>query len=253
MKRFYTILCFVLAVGFNATIAQNIDDPDTYVLIREDVVKPSMTVGYEASLAELSNFLSENNVNDIMYLTELHDNYSYTHVSIIKDIEQLEGGLRQYFKGSKNEAEFELIWDYLNESIESYKFTIGKFKPELSYVSDGNLWLKESPYRRWNYYYFKPGTEEQAEKLIASWKSLYERKGIKHGFRVFQGLVGTESPAYIFTTWAESPLDYQKNLQDDIKLLGEDGAALWMAMMELVRKVETVEGWYLPQYSYQPE
>jgi len=36
-------------------------------------------------------------------------------------------------------------------------------------------------------------------------------------------------------------------------MLGEDGPILWMAMMELVRKVETIEGWYLPQYSYMPE
>jgi hypothetical protein len=65
--------------------------------------------------------------------------------------------------------------------------------------------------------------------------------------------VGIEQPVFILTTWAESPLDYQLNLQENINLLGEDGAVLWMAMMQLVRKVETVEGWYLPQYSFVPE
>jgi hypothetical protein len=30
---------------------------------------------------------------------------------------------------------------------------------------------------------------------------------------------------------------------------GDSGSILWMKMMELVRKVETYEGWYLPQYS----
>jgi hypothetical protein len=252
MKKISFLLCVVLLTGLNSINAQTPDD-SKYILVRNDVVKPSMTVQYEGSLADLSNFLTENNIKDVNYLTQLEDNYHYSHVSFINDLNEIEGGMQSYINGSKNSAEFNLIWDYLNESVESYSFYIVKYKPELSSVADGNLWLQEAPYRKWNYYYFTPGTEEQAEKLIASWKSLYERKGIKHGFRVFQGLVGTESPAYIFTTWAESPLDYQRNLQDDIKLLGEDGAALWMAMMELVRKVETVEGWYLPQYSYQPE
>lgn len=253
MKKYWIILCFILPTGFNIIVAQNIDDKDNYILIREDVVKPSRTVEYEAALAELSNFLKKNEVSDIMYLTQLQDNYSYAHISIIKNIDQLDGGLRKYFEGTANSAEFELIWDYLNESIEYYEFTIGKYHPELSYVSDGNLWLEKAPYRRWNYYYFQPGTEAQVEQIMASWASLYKQKGIEHGFRVFKGLIGTENPVYIFTTWAESPLDYQQGLQDNIKLLGEEGAELWMAMMKYVRDVETVEGWYLPQYSYQPE
>lgn len=253
MKKYlFVLFVFTLTEIINVS-AQDLDIEGNYILIREDIVKPSMTIQYEAAMAELTDFLVKNEVSDIMYITQLQDDYSYAHVSVVNQIEQVEKGLRNYFKGTENEAEFELIWSYLNESIDSYKFSLGKFRMDLSYVPDAKIWLDKAPYRKWNYYYFKPGTEQQAEKIIAAWKSLYERKGVKSGFRVFQGLIGTEGPVYIFTTWGESPLDYQLGLQGSIKSLDGEGSELWMSMMNLVRKVETIEGWYLPQYSYIPE
>lgn len=252
MKKLNFLLCLVLLAGFSSVKAQSIDKSN-YIVIRNDVVKPSMTVQYEGSLADLSNFFSENNSKDVNYLTQLEDNYHYSHVTFINDLNDIEGGLKAYISGKKKSAEFDLIWNYLNESIESYSFYVVKYMPELSYVPDGKLWLEKAPYRNWNYYYFTPGTEDQAEQVIAAWKSLYEKKGVKSGFRVFKGVIGLDSPVYIFTTWGPNPHEYQKNLQETIELLGEDGTNLWMAMLALVRGVDNVEGWYLPQYSYQPE
>lgn len=252
MKKFNLLLSLVLLIGLSSIAAQTIDKSN-YIVIRTDVVKPSMTVQYEGSLADLSDFLAENKVKDVNYLTQLEDNYHYSHVSFIDNLNGVESGLRDYINGKNKSAEFDLIWGYLNESIESYSYYVVKYEPELSYVADGNLWLEEAPYRKWNYYYFTPGTEDQAEQIIAAWKSLYEKKGIKNGFRIFKSVIGLESPVYIFTTWAASPLDYQQNLQQTIEQLDDEGVQLWMAMMSLVRKVETVEGWYLPQYSYQPK
>jgi len=252
IKKLSLILFIVLLSGYNSIIAQTIDKTK-YILVRNDVVKPSMTVQYEGSLADLSSFLTENKIKNVNYLTQLEDNYHYSHVSFLNDLNEIEGGMQSYINGSKNSAEFDLIWDYLNETIESYSFYVVKYEPKLSYVADGNLWLEEAPYRKWNYYHFTPGTEEQVEQIMAEWKSLYEKKGIKHGFRVFKSVIGLGNPVYIFTTWAASPLDYQQNLQETMEILGEDGVNLWMAMLALVSEVNTVEGWYLPQYSYQPE
>jgi hypothetical protein len=101
--------------------------------------------------------------------------------------------------------------------------------------------------------HFEPGTEKEAEQILLAWKNLYKDKGVKSGFRVFKGVIGLDQPVYMFTTWSATPLDYQIELQESIELLDDDGTILWIAMMELVRKAETVEGWYLPQYSFTPE
>ena len=72
------------------------------------------------------------------------------------------------------------------------------------------------------------------------------------GFRVFSGFLGVEQPLYILTTWAENPLDFQTNIQNTSSLLGEDGAELWQLLMGYVQQTKTIEGWFLPQYSFAP-
>jgi len=253
MNNKISILLLLLVLGVQTTFAQSSDKSWDYLVVREDAVKPSMTDSYEASLADLAVFLKENKVKNVNYITQLQDNYTYSHVTVLNSLDELDGGLREYIRGDKKSAEFNLIWDDLNQTIDSYRYYVVKYEPGLSYVPDGKVWLEDAPYRRWNYFYFEPGTEDEADEILLAWKNLYANKGVKNGFRVFKGEVGLEQPVVLFTTWAESPLDYQINLQDNIERLDEEGTVLWMAMMELIRGVETIEGWYLPQYSYMPK
>ena len=253
MKRKYSLLLIFLCIGVEVTFAQISDKDWNYLVIREDVVKPSMTYDYEASLTDLSSFLVENKVHGINYITQLQDNLHYTHITTVKNLNEFDEGLSAYIRGDKKSAEFNLIWSDLNETIDCYAYYVIKYEPELSYVPDGKVWLEEAPYRRWNYIHFYPGTEQEVIKILKAWKNLYENKGIKNGFRVFSGVIGLEQPVMILTTWAESPLDYQSKLQENIELLDDEGSILWMGMMELARKVETIEGWYLPQYSFTPD
>jgi hypothetical protein len=253
MKNKISILVLLFFAGSLTIFAQSIDKSWEYLLIRDDFVKPSMTDHYEASLSDLAMFLEENDVKQVNYITQLQDNYTYSHVSVINNLDDINGGLKDFIHGEKRSAEFDLIWDDLNQTIEGYRYYVVKYEPELSYVPDGKVWLEDAPFRRWNYLYFEPGTEDEANDIILAWKNLYENKGVKNGFRVFKGVVGLEQPVILFTTWAKDPLDYQVKLQDNMGLLGDEGAILWMAMMQIVSDVEVVEGWFLPQYSYLPK
>lgn len=252
MKNIYYSIIFILLLGVEATFAQISDKDLNYLLVREDAVKPAMASYYEASLADLGDFLVENKVKNVNYITQLQDNYHYAHVTQLESMDDINGGLKAFIKGEKKSSEFDLIWSDLNETIESFRYYVVKYEPELSYVPDGKVWLEEAPYRRWNYLHFEPGTEAEAEDILLAWKNLYKNKGVKTGFRVFKGVIGLDQPVLMLTTWSKSPLDYQIELQESIDLLDEEGTILWVAMMELVREVETVEGWYLPQYSFTP-
>lgn len=252
MKKYYSLLFLFIVLGADGGFAQLSDHNWKYLLVRDDAVSPSMTADYEASLTDLALFLDQNKVKHVNYLTQLQDNYHYSHITVLNDLKEMDGGLKSFIHGENKSAEFDLIWNDLNQTINSYSYYIIEYEPDLSYVPDGKVWLEEAPYRRWNYFYFKPGTENEARKILLAWKNLYQNKNVENGFRAFKGVVGLEQPVILLTTWAESPLDYQVNLQENMELLGDDGAILWMAMMDLVRKVETVEGWYLPQYSFLP-
>ena len=248
----YLTIVLFLVIGFQASIAQISDRNLNYLLIREDVVKPSKAAAYETSLIDLAQFLTDNKVKHVNYMTQIQDNNRYSHVAQLDKMEDINGGLKTFIRGDEKSAKFDLIWNDLNESIESHKYYLIKYEPEFSYVPDGLIWLDEAPYRRWNYLHFEPGSEKVAEQLLLAWKNLYKTKGVKSGYRVFKGVIGLDQPVILFATWSQSPLDYQKELDERIDLLDHEGTVLWLAMMDLVRKTETVEGWFLPEYSFLP-
>lgn len=222
------------------------------LLIREDKVAPAMAEEYEMSLADLKNYLTENQVQGFNYFTHIQDNFMFTHVVPLKTLGDLSAGTREALINRVNKPELSLIMDYFDLSLESYRHYVVQYKPELSYVPNTLQWDEGNTYRKWHYYHFYPGSEEEVEEILAAYKHLYKTKNVEMGFRVFAGQIGLDRPTYILTTWAESPLDYHQNLEKTSEILGESGALLWSKLMELVKEAQITEGWYLPQYSYAP-
>ncbi len=249
--RVINIVVILLFIFGNAA-CQLSDEKWDLMLIREDKVYPSMTDNYEMTLTDLKGFLTSKKAKDFTYFTHIQDNYSFAHVTPIHHLKDLSKGIHSFFAKEVNDPELDVILAYLNETIESYRYYIVQYRPEFSYVPQGDHWGDKTPYRKWVYYYFHPGSESDVEGIFSSWKHLYESKGVKSGFRVFSGFIGTEQPLYILTTWAEDPLTYHQNLQETMDVLGEDGALLWAKMMEFVNVADITEGWFLPQYSYAP-
>lgn len=252
MKKISLLLILSGLFAGIQTYGQLTDKDWKYLVMREDVVMPSNTATYEAALADVTNFFKTNNIQGVFYLTQLQDNYHYTHISALNNFEDLDEGLLAYVTDPSKKTELQLLMDNLNNNLETSKIVVVKYRPELSYTPDNNIWLEKAPYRRFNFFYFFPGMEKEIENVLTTWKTLYQQKGVENGFRVFTGMVGLDRPVYILTTWSADPLTYQQNLQDNMKKLGDEGAKVWISTMEMVRDVETIEGWYLPQYSYIP-
>lgn len=241
---------FILLLN-SISIAQISSESDlNLILVREDRVVPSLVGEYEAALFDLKEFLTVNNEAEFQYFCHLQDDYTFTHAIPVVDCEEVE-----YFKfvswvERMNNPELDLIYDALNSCIESTKYSMIQYMPWLSYVPETEDWIEGLPYRKWNYYYFYPGTEDDVRDILLAWQNLYMKNDVPTGFRVFEGYLGTEQPMFIFANWAENPMDHMEKLYENMELLGEDGTILWNMTMQYVRKVETVEGWFLPQYSY---
>lgn len=230
-----------------------VDDTDwNLMVIREDKVFPSKTNHYEKSLTDLKEFLAVNNIEGFNYFTHMQSDYVFTHVFPLHKLEDLNKGIHEYVLEKEKNIELDLIFSYMNEAISSYHYYVVQYKPELSYIPKGNNWGFGSPYRKWSYFHFQPGTEKDIEQLILAYKNLYIEYDIEMGFRVFEGFIGLEQPVYIFTTWAENPTEYHKNLEKTSGIIAVDGSILWAKMMEYVQQTNAVEGWFLPQYSYAP-
>ena len=251
MKSTRLIYIVITLLLLNATVSLCQDtDKMNLMVIREDRVSPALTNDYEMALMDMTEFLSEKQINGFNYFAHLREDYIYTHVVPVDRLEDLENGLHAYVAKKINDPEFDLILDYLNDATEASRYYITQYRPELSYVPNDLDWGDDNTYRKWSYFYFEPGTDDKVENTLLAWKKLYNQKGIKMGFRVNSGIIGIEQSVYILTTWAESPLDYHQDLQAASELLGSDGGSMWTKMMSDVREVEVIEGWFLPQYSY---
>ena len=214
INRIIYIATVILLAQGSLTFGQVSDEKWDLMLIREDKVYPSMTDDYEMTLMDIKEYVAEKKVKGINYFTHMQDDYVFARVMPIHQLKDLKDGIHEYVEKKINDPEFTLMMDYLNEAIASYRYYIVQYKKDLSYIPDGDDWAEGSPYRKWSYYYFQPGTEDEVEAVLAAYKQLYEQKGVKMGFRVFKGFLGIEQPVYQLNTWAEDPLDYHENLQE---------------------------------------
>ena len=247
-RLIYSVFTLLL-INSTLSFSQNLEKMNLMV-IREDRVSPALTGDYEMALIDLKEFLTDKNIQGFNYFAHLQDDYIYTHVIPVDRLEDLSNGLHAFVAKKINDPELDLILDYMNDATESSRYYVTQFRPELSYIPNELDWGDKNTYRKWSYYYFEPGSEDDLENTLMAWKKLYAKKGIKMGYRVFSGFIGIEQSVYILSTWAEGPLEYHQNLQKASEMLGADGASMWSKMMRNVYDVKVVEGWFLPQYSY---
>lgn len=252
MKTIVTILMTGIASIILNTIliAQSSESDWNMMLIRKDKVIPSLVSDYEAALMDLKDFLTDENVKDFQYFCHMQDDYCFTHVIPVNSCNDVEALKLGSLIERMNNPGLDLIHTDMNSTIESSRYYMLQYGPDLSYVPENENWIEGLPYRKWSFYYFYPGTEEAVREILLAWQGLYMKHDVASGFRVFEGYLGTEQPLFVFTNWAKDPKDHQEKLNQTMEKLGEESIVLWMALMEYVRKVDTVEGWFLPQYSY---
>jgi hypothetical protein len=164
---FSALFMFVLMAH---AFGQDMGENTNLLLIREDKVAPAMAEEYEMSLADLKNYLTENQVQGFNYFTHIQDNFEFTHVVPLKNLDGLNEGTREALIKRVNKPELSLIMDYFDLSLESYRHYIVQYKPELSYVPNTLQWDEGNTYRKWHYYHFYPGSEEEVEEILAAYK-----------------------------------------------------------------------------------
>ena len=245
-KVYLAALCLFLTGG--TVLSQEMEE---IILIREDIVRPSETSAYEYALMQLKQSMEDLGMNDFVYYTHLHDNFHYSHAIPLRSWAEMDRDFQDVLAAKMGAMQASNLLSGLNDATISRKLYALKFHPDLSYVPEGDDW-DEATYRKWTFAYVQPGAMNAALGLIEEWKALYQKEKVAHGYRIFEGVVGTENPLIVFSTWAKDPGDHSDRIAVANELLGDEGGFLYDRLMVLLQRVETVEGWYLPQYSHIP-
>jgi len=141
-----------------------------------------------------------------------------------------------------------------NGALVSYDDAVAAQRDDLSYVpAKPRLKAEEMPYARIDYYYLKPGTEEQAEQIAKDYVALFKSKDIPDGFTIYTALSGHDLPLLVAVIPAKNPADLATADEKTNAALGDALRALQGRALSITRRFERKDSWYRPDMSYMPK
>ncbi len=217
-------------------------------------VIPSQAEQYQNAVKKQVALMKKSNHATPYYVYSTED-YYYYWVTFIDNFAAFDDLSSQWFK-FKSEVEKS---DGFNHNQE-FKGTVNYVLPqilatrsELSYVPAGQIFKPEEfPYFRFGYCYGKGGFEKEFEDNWKLWVALFKKYNITIGWNMYEGILGTETPFYIWSETYKNEIDMASTRAKEFEKMGEEPNKLWQETERLLRKIEYKTGWYRPDLSYIP-
>jgi hypothetical protein len=141
-----------------------------------------------------------------------------------------------------------------NGALVSYDDSVAARRDDLSYRPENpRLKMEDEPFARVDYYYLKPGTEQQAEQVAKDYVALFKEKKIADGFTIYMAMSGHDLPLLVAVIPAKSPADFAATDERTNAALGDALRALQGRAMALTRRIEHKDSWFRPDLSYMPK
>ena len=222
--------------------------------IEEVTVKPEGVAAYEAAVKSFSSIMAEHGFS-YAYEAYATDDYHYYYVYPIKDFADVDALYKSWMKllESWGWDKYEEMEKQISGSYETYRFMLSRLWPNLSYTPEQNPYDRDkSNYLLWGYCYVKPGKEKAFEKNFKDFVTLFTAKEVPFGWQTWQGDFGTEMPVYIYVEQASSPAVFWTEVENAMKMAGDETGALWNETLSLLRRYDVKTGTNRPELSYRP-
>jgi hypothetical protein len=228
--------------------------PQLYSLY-EEVAIPSMTTQYEGATKDMIKALGEKKVTSPSFVlnTYMTTDFHYLYLTPISNWAQLDT-IDKDWRGMKDTIgadRFNDIERRGNGAMTSFDSAIIARRDELSYRPE-NPRLPESdqPFARLDFYYLRPGTEEQAEQVAKDYVALFKEKKIGDSFSIYTAMSGHDLPLLVAVIPAKSPTDFATADEKTTAILGDALRTLQGRAMALTRRIEHKDVWFRPDLSY---
>jgi hypothetical protein len=101
-------------------------------------------------------------------------------------------------------------------------------------------------------YYFKPGTEDELNKLFDESRDFMKDKKVIQSWYMYWGVMGTDSPVLWSLASAKNAREFYEENAKAWEAFGKEGGKIKKKMMKFVRKQEQKRAWYQKELSYIP-
>ncbi len=243
----------VLAVAGPAS-SQEYEAPEMYWVYRE-YVKPGQMEAYEAAAKDMIKLLGSTEASaPVSYMAVAVSDFSYAYVIPIEGL----GGLDKAWKdwGAAVQAagpeKFAAIEARSAPTVRRSETSVIVLRPDLSRMVEETALTAERPFRAYHFFYAIPGKEKELESAVKEMIALHDSKGIEHGWRIYQTMMGADLPLYIGVETAADEAAYHATMKKVHAKLGEQGERLHARALKAARRIDRISGWIRPDLSFPP-
>lgn len=244
IKTLFTIITVVLLFPKNLNAQQLFH-------VHEDVVKPSMSLEYENTLADIYKLIEEFPLEDLKMLVLQGSNNHYFFVEPIGSMADLDkpSPLIKLAEKAGRDKIMALI-NRLDKCYDVERDYVIRLNNELSYMPNGITQTPEGQnYREQYKIYYSPENRQAVRDQMKAVKAMFTEKKSNMHYRVYQSEFGTEAEYYLVSVAAKDELDMAEKGKAHEELVGEDGKKMMWELFQKVLKIEEIEGEMRPDLS----
>lgn len=252
-KSFVFLISFVFCFCSLYALAQAEEQKEQLYSAWEVVVNPSKYLAYEDAYKELVKIYSEHKFPYTCYAYR-EDDFHYWFCMPIDNYEALDN-ISSHLKKIEKEVgdDYQILMKSISSYCESINTGTVKVRWDLSYVPNE----PRVNYEDWNffwecYYYVRPGMEEEADKILKEWQTLYKRNDIPDIVDVWEGDLWSEVPFFFMVIGGRNEADYYAHAEKNIELMGEQYWELMRKTHTICRKVVPKTGRFMWELCYFP-
>jgi len=253
MRRWMLLPLAVLML-MPASLAAQEDAAPTWWAVFTEQVAPANVAAFEENSAAMHEVVVANAPAELEYHTLFSPETGYSYAIPMASMADFMK-MNEMWMGMVNKVGWDK-WqamqasDLVDHSSMNFYVEIpaGSYHPEGYQES-----MADKPVRHYDWLYPKPGMEDKVNEVLKEWVALYARHGLDSGWTAYQAVSGDDLPLVVLITPATSAGAYYTMSDEVDEILGDEGQALMMKSLGMLRKFEHNEAMYRPDLSVVPD
>jgi hypothetical protein len=223
------------------------------MILHQELAKPGKIAEYEAATKEFVALARKHKalMPTFSFEAVMSPDFTYAFATPLKSLGDLDRIMSEF--GALAQAAGPSFVDVTKRSGDATDHTresIIALAPELSYLpASPRLKREEMPYRHFDLYYLRPGTEAEADSVAADILKLFKAKAMPNPYTIYKVILGPEMPLYVVAVGARDASDFHAQQAGLQAALGAEGKDLFARAFTLTRRFETREGTFRPDLS----
>lgn len=211
--------------------------------VHEDVVKPSMTVEYEAILKEVNDLIKANPLENVTMSVFRNSSNHYFFVRPISSMAVLDGQtpIAQLAEKAGKEKVYE-IFKRMDKCYDVERDFILISDDELSYAPNETSQVEDENYRKHYRIYYSPENRTAVRDQMKAFKALNQTRGTKGPYNVYKSGFGAEAEFLLVSVPAKDEMHMAERGKANEQLLGAEGQSIMQNLFLKMSKFEEFTG-----------